>query len=442
MFVLLRDVRTDKFLEPDACGSASAATVIMSTVIAPPTQSMPVKSLVRSTLDQLQLLRSDHRDARHLARVQAQGRPKPVQPEKSHLDRAVAWLKRAQDAAADGGVSWGYCGRIRYGSRLPVGWRSAYPETTGYIIETLIRYGNQYGDSDCLTRARRMADWETRIQLADGSIQGGRIDATPVAGSTFVTGQVIFGWIAAHQEFGDERYLNAARRAGDWLLGCLDAEGRFIAGYSHFCEPGPKAYEARTGWALALLGKATGEEKYLDAARRMSRFALSCRQPNGWFSSNDLDHHDRPLTHTIGYVLEGVMETGLLVEEASFVQAVAESVDQIAPLVEDDGFLAGRWRQGWTPAVDWVCLTGSAQIALVGLRLNQVFGESSTRTVMSNRLLSFVSATQLSGGYDPGLLGGIHGSWPFSGGYGQYCVLNWATKFYCDAMLLSLVAVA
>jgi len=36
----------------------------------------------------------------------------------------------------------------------------------------------------------------------------------------------------------------------------------------------------------------------------------------------------------------------------------------------------------------------------------------------------------------PGLRGGVKGSCPFDGDYGRYEVLNWATKFFVDALLL------
>jgi hypothetical protein len=35
----------------------------------------------------------------------------------------------------------------------------------------------------------------------------------------------------------------------------------------------------------------------------------------------------------------------------------------------------------------------------------------------------------------PGIAGGIRGSYPFSGAYGQWCVLNWATKFFADSIM-------
>jgi hypothetical protein len=37
-----------------------------------------------------------------------------------------------------------------------------------------------------------------------------------------------------------------------------------------------------------------------------------------------------------------------------------------------------------------------------------------------------------------GLRGGIRGSFPVNGAYGRYRVLNWATKFFVDALMHAL----
>ena len=42
---------------------------------------------------------------------------------------------------------------------LVTGWGTSYPETTGYIIPTLIREARLSGDHSLLERARRMLDW-------------------------------------------------------------------------------------------------------------------------------------------------------------------------------------------------------------------------------------------------------------------------------------------
>jgi hypothetical protein len=37
---------------------------------------------------------------------------------------------------------------------------------------------------------------------------------------------------------------------------------------------------------------------------------------------------------------------------------------------------------------------------------------------------------------DPRLRGGVPGSWPVWGDYGPFKILNWATNFFAEALLL------
>jgi hypothetical protein len=393
------------------------------------------KDLTKTGLEAVSSLRPQHWDALRLSLQPAS--PENRQPLERHLRAAIEWIKAAQDTPGTGGVSWGYRARARIRTSQKVGWLPPYPETSGYILETLLRFGQAFSDPDAIARAQRIADWEVGIQLPDGGIQGGMIGAQPVESSTFVTGQVLFGFIAAWRKFGDPRYRDAAHRAARFLVGCLDETGRFVRGYSHFCAAGPKAYEVRTGWALAMAGCAFDEPAYVDAGRRTAAFALECQRENGWFATNDLDDHDRPLTHTIGYTLEGLYEIGVLAGDARLFDAVERTLSRLKMLATPEGFLAGRWTAAWEPAARWCCLTGSSQVALVAFRMEQRTG-TSWFAEFGSRLLRFVAATQPLSGSNPGIAGGIHGSYPFDGEYGQYCNLNWAAKFYADAIMDSL----
>src|SRR5919108_1832650 len=127
------------------------------------------------------------------------------------IDEGVAWLGRAQDhsASADGGVA-------RHFSLL-TGWGTSYPETTGYIVPTMLAYANLRQDEAIRQRARRMLDWLVSIQFPDGSFQGGRIDSKPVVPVTFNTGQILLGLVSGVREFG-EKYRAAMCRAADWLV--------------------------------------------------------------------------------------------------------------------------------------------------------------------------------------------------------------------------------
>jgi hypothetical protein len=392
------------------------------------------KKMVRAGAEYVNAILPSHWDATKLAHFQSRFRPAPVKPALENLRLAVWWLKAAQDAAGGEGVSWGFRARTVVRSGQSRGWLSAYPETTGYIIETMLDYGHRYGDTDAVARALRMGDWEVRMQLPDGGTQGGMYGAEPVSSSTFVTGQVLFGLLKLYDETQERRFLEAAERSGGFLLSCLDDTGRFVRGHSHFCAAGPKAYEARTGWALALLGRTTGERHYSDAARKMAEYAISCQQANGWFGENDLDDHSVPLTHTIGYVLEGLWGIGEVLRFPECQDSVLRSLEQIDRLVEPDGFLPGRWKSDWQPAVSYCCLTGSCQIAIVYLRAYRTHGRPNFLAT-AERLLGFVTATQGTPDRRQPYRGGIQGSYPFGGDYGQFCLLNWATKFFVDALM-------
>ena len=164
-------------------------------------------------------------------------------------------------------------------------------------------------------------------------------------------------------------------------------------GFSHFCASGSKAYEVRTGLALAELGLLTGQKEYTESASKIADYALSCQQQNGWFAENDLDYHDKPLTHTIAYTLEGLHGIGVLLQRPECIAAVRKTLDRVKDLVQESGFLAGRLDRNWNPAVDWACLTGSAQIAGVCLRMHRDFGDIAYIDA-AHRLLRFLCWTQ------------------------------------------------
>ena len=115
----------------------------------------------------------------------------------AHLHAAVAWLLRAQAASGDDGLPAHY--------DLALGcWVASYPETTGYAIPTLLAYARQYGRDEVRQAALRMAEYELRIQLADGSFPGWapRLERRGAAASPSTPGRPIR---AAGRLCGDRR---------------------------------------------------------------------------------------------------------------------------------------------------------------------------------------------------------------------------------------------
>ena len=162
---------------------------------------------------------------------------------------------------------------------------------------------------------------------------------------------------------------------------------------------------------------------------------MSQQLPNGWFENNDLVDPSRALTHTIGYTLQGLLEVGVLTGRGDFIAAASKGIAAIVPLVAANGFLAGRFDRTWSPAVRSACLTGSAQLAIVMYRLDQLAGTEQLRT-HADRLVNFLKALQRHDSTDPNMNGAIGGSFPLLGEYMTAGYPNWATKYFLDAVLL------
>ena len=285
------------------------------------------------------------------------------------IDGGIAWLGRAQDhsLSQDGGVARHYS--------LETGWSSSYPETTGYIVPTMLAYHYLRHDQLARNRAKRMLDWLVSIQLPDGAFQGGMIDERPIIPMTFDTGQILIGLAAGVREFGDV-YRDCMRRAGDWLVHSQDPDGcwrRHAA--TPFALAGEKTYEAHVAWGLLDAQRLEPGRRYAEAALANVRWAIGRQQGNGWFEDCCLTDHTRPLSHTIGYTLRGIIEAYRFSGDMSLYLAARRAAEGLLTALAEDGWLAGRFYSDWSPAVRWSCLTGTAQIACCWLLLYQQTGD-------------------------------------------------------------------
>lgn len=339
------------------------------------------------------------------------------------IEACMAWLAEAQDRSPskDGGVARDYS--------LIKGWATSYPETTGYIIPTLLDYANERGDPEPRERARRMLDWLVAIQFPEGGFQGGRIDSTPVVPVTFNTGQILIGLARGAAEF--EPYREPMCRAADWLVETLDDDGCWRRHPTPFAEAGEKAYETHVSWGLFEAARLEPDKPYATAGFANLNWAIGKQRDNGWVADCCLSDPSRPLTHTLGYYLRGLIEGYRLKPEPHVLEAARKTADGLLTALKSDGTLPGRLNPDWSAAAPWVCLTGSVQIAHCWLLLYEITSDARYRqaAAAANR---FVRCTVRTDGA-PELRGGVKGSFPVNGDYGHYEFLNWAAKFCIDA---------
>jgi hypothetical protein len=345
------------------------------------------------------------------------------------IDAGIGWLCQAQDHSRshDGGVA-------RHFS-LTTGWSSSYPETTGYIVPTMLEYATLRRDASVRDRARRMLDWLVGIQLPDGGFQGGLVDSQPIVAVTFNTGQILLGLAAGASELG-EAYLEAMTRAADWLVETQDADGCWRQHPTPFASPGEKVYDAHVAAGLFAAGRVAPGKPYRETALRNVRWALGFQRKNGWLEQCCLDDALQPLTHTIGYALRGLIDAYRATNDPALLKSARLTADGLLGALRPDGFLPGRLGPDWDGRTTWACLTGTAQIAACWLMLYQDTGQMRFREagLQANRYLR--RSLKLEGPSET--RGGIKGSFPVDGNYGAYEYLNWACKFFIDANMLEL----
>lgn len=343
------------------------------------------------------------------------------------VEEGLAWLGRAQDGSstADGGVA------RHYGLRD--GWGASYPETTGYIVPTMLHHARVRGDELLRQRARRMLDWLLSIQLPSGGFQGGMVSQTPVVPVTFNTGQILIGLAAGVSEFGDA-YRGAMRAAADWLVETQDPDGCWRRNPTPFAGPGEKAYETHVSWGLIEAERVEPGRRYAEKALQNVRWALTHQRTNGWFDRCCVAGSMEPLTHAIGYVLRGVLEVHRFYGDSSLLDAARLTADGLLTAMRDDGSLPGKLDAEWHGTVSWSCLTGNVQIAHSLLILYEATGHKPYRSAAYELNRSVRRTLRVD--EPPATRGSVKGSFPIDGGYGRFEFPNWATKFGIDSFTL------
>jgi hypothetical protein len=239
------------------------------------------------------------------------------------------------------------------------------------------------------------------------------------------------GLAAGVSAFG--RYREALRRAADWLVQIQDDDGCWRKFASPFAASGDKTYDTHTAWGMLEADRVDPARGYAQAAFANIRWALTRQRENGWFDDCCLSDATRPLTHTLGYTLRGVLEGYRFGRDPALLVSARKTADALMRASKPNGFLPGRLAPDWSAAADWACLTGTAQIAHCWLLLFQETGDLRYRQAASaaNEFVRRTMRLDVS----PALRG-IKGSFPIDGSYSQFEYPNWAAKFLIDALVL------
>lgn len=343
------------------------------------------------------------------------------------IEAAIHWISTAQDVNLDSGVPSSYS--------FIYGWGASYPEVTGYIIPTFFDYYYLTKEEKIKKRAIQMTNWLVSIQFPNGAFQEGDIDIAPQE-SVFNTGQILEGLVRAYKETKNINYWDSAKKAADWLCFSQEEDGYWK---KYNFKQMERVYDTRVSLSLIKFYKIASHENlvYLEKAKRNIDWAIRNQNNNGWFNNcdNSVEFNLYPLTNTIAYTVEGILESGTLLNDNNYIKAAEKTANTLLKIFERDKILFARYDSDWKPKVRYVCLTGCAQISFIWLRLFEILKDARYLNA-ALKMNDFLISTQDLKSQDDGIYGGIKGSLPIWGSYERFQYLSWATKFFLDALIL------
>ena len=341
------------------------------------------------------------------------------------LHKVIGWLSLAQEKMNDMG----------FGSfHIAIGWGTSYPETTGYIIPTLLKYAEKYNENNAKQKAMDAALFLTEIQKGSGGWQGGRIGENQPE-IVFNTGQAIRGMNHAYKISKETRFLDASVRACEWLCKIQAPDGFWK---EHALLDQERVYDAFVDIPLLQLHQITGERKYRDAAVKNLHWVVGKQMlENGWFQNcdNTIKHNDKPILHTIAYTLDGLIEADDYLGEGTFREAARLGADELKNQLLSLGRLYGRYDKDWKGSEQFLC-TGAAQMAIVWMRMYRYTRDRSYIEASDKIIDILIHIQQRRFKERPDSVGAVPGSFPIWGRYEPFAFPNWAAKFFADALML------
>ena len=260
------------------------------------------------------------------------------------------------------------------------GHAEAYPEVTGYLIPTLLDYGER-------ELARRLLRWLMSVQRPEGCVASP--DGKPYI---FDTGQVLRGLLAGIEM--EPGAGDSARRAADYLCDQMVNGGAEGFGKRYDGEI-PESIHLYVLPPLLEAARLFEVDRYRTGAQKCLDFY--CRHPDALRLSD--------LTHFLSYQLEALID----LERAELAEPILETLRR-----EQEPRGAVRAKDG----VDWVCSPGQSQLAICWYKTGQWSAADGAQ--------KWLEAHQ-----NPS--GGFRGNYRRKAAYFHEIEPSWAVKFYLDA---------
>ena len=288
--------------------------------------------------------------------------------------------------------------------------RKIYPEVTGYLIPTLITWGER-------DLAKQFADHLVETQNPSGSY----CDPDGKFEMVFDTGQIMRGLNSAIEIWGDTSYVVAAERIVNWVVTFLRPDGNL--------DEFPDFNQWRGAIPNGILLYAVQPIfEYLEKSGQDAQKDIFVPTVNRLIDEID-ETGKGVLSHFNAYIIEELLDLGY--EEKS-----RRMMAHVYRRIDEDGFHPGK------SEFSWVCTPGQFQYSLISLKLGDIdkgLRDLNTAAKLQNRSGGWF------GSYEIGIKQFYH-RW-FSNRnaiigravpYFSNSEVPWANKYFLDAVSLYL----
>lgn len=303
-------------------------------------------------------------------------------------------------------------------------WASDYPETTGYLIPTLINSSELLKDKSLHTLAEQQVTYFKSLQLCSG---GFAIEKGNAKSYVFDSAQILIGLINLYNSNKNNDILLMIKHCYSWLINSLNNNGKFeSSNYKNNYNP---SYYSRIVWSFfnaeSILN--VKSEKSLTLYHHMK----SLLNTNGTFNDCSFDGSSFAFTHNLIYSYRGLWESAIEIDDNSFMVVLKNHLLSITQKIIKDRHFNGEYNNEWKTQSRFICTTGNAQLVTL---LLSVFGTEyedilKACQILINPLLNQQKKMTLFN------KGAIPSSIPVWEKYQRFRYTNWTQKFYSDALI-------
>jgi len=388
-------------------------------------------------------------DQKRLFRLAKEDFPFAAVSHSEHLLRAIEWWRVSHAAVGGKGFP------TKFNVLHSFGLGPSYPETTGYTLNTLLTLlRNRPFDFDervVVQMLRQSFDWLLEIQFENGAWTGGHAALHNYGRpSIFNTGQILLGMVDCLECFRErsvpmdgfedidlDLLEDRCRKAAYFLRDEMEANGAFATTHDYIGKP--LTYYARSMYGALRTGIVLGDAALLDAIRPHYNWVLSKQENSGWINDWGFEP-EWAVMHRIAYTLRGMVEAAICFGDDRYFNLVKKGIDFLLK-IDKKGFRypnlipsyvsrEGKFRNE-------ICPTGLSQLAIVIAKLPDVHLKEEYRMLFTH-IVDESKCFQTHGFKNALMNGVLPGSYPLEGKYKSYDLLEWATKFFTDSVLIQM----